>query len=113
VKSNSMFAAPTTGVQRAIRTDPLAEPVRKEIGARKAPQRLPRETAARFEPLQTCPKDQRARWEKRASVAGTQPMRAIELKCLGCVAWDRPEAARCDASGCPLWAFNRRIFGSR
>ena len=91
----------------------MAESVRKEIGARKAPHRAPREVAAGFEPLQTCPKEQRLRWERRAAVAHSQPMRAIELKCMDCVAWYRPEAIRCEIQGCPLWAFNRRIFGSQ
>jgi len=91
----------------------LSEPIRKEIGARKAPQRALRETAVGFEPLKTCPKELRSRWERRAAVADTQPMRAIELKCLDCAAWERPEAVRCEISGCSLWAFNRRIFGSQ
>ena len=91
----------------------MAEPHRKEIGARKATQRIPRGIPAGFEPLLTCPKDKRRRWERRAAVADTQPMRAIELKCLDCCAWSRPEAARCETRGCALWALNRRIFGSR
>ena len=89
----------------------MAEPVREEIEARKAPQRAPREIAAGFEPLQTCPRELRQRWERRAAAARTQPMKAIELKCLDCAAWDRPEAARCGIRGCPLWALSRRIFG--
>ena len=91
----------------------MAEPVCQKIDARKAPQRLPREIPTGFEPLQTCPKELRQRWQRRAASAHTQPMRAIELKCLDCAAWYRPEAARCEIRGCALWAFNRRIFGSR
>lgn len=98
---------------REIRGRPLAEPFREEIPAGKATQRLPRAIPAEFEPLQTCPKELRQRWQRRAAVADTQPMRAIELKCLDCAAWYRPEAARCEIRGCALWAFNRRIFGSR
>ena len=91
----------------------MPESVRKEIEARNAPQRSPREAAAKFEPLQTCPKKERPRWERRAAVADTQPMRAIELKCLDCSSWSRPEAVRCEIRRCALWAFNRRIFGSQ
>ena len=91
----------------------MPEPSRKEIGARKAPQPASQAAEAGFEPLRTCPKEQRGRWERRAAVAHSQPMRAIELKCLDCAAWYRPEAARCDVTSCPLWAFNRRIFGGR
>ncbi len=83
---------------------------RKKI-PRKAPQHAPREAPAGFEPRQTCPEKLRPRWERRAAVAHAQPMKAIELKCLECCCWSRPEAARCRIPGCPLWALNRRIFG--
>ena len=70
-----------------------------------------------FQPLRTMPADvpkaHRRFWEKLAAQAETSYRAAVTLKCLDCVAWDRPEAVRCEISGCPLWAFNRRIFGSR
>ncbi len=83
---------------------------RKEI-PRNDPQHAPREAPAGFEPLRTCPEKLRPRWERRAAVAHAQPMKAVELKCLECCCWSRPEAARCHIRGCPLWALNRRIFG--
>jgi hypothetical protein len=91
--------------------EPAPQVGSREILPRKPTQRAPRQAAAGFEPLQTCPRELRNRWERRASVAQSQPMRAIELKCLECCAWERSEAARCEIPGCPLWALNRRIFG--
>jgi hypothetical protein len=48
-----------------------------------------------------------------AALATEQPLKAIELKCLECCAWSRPEASRCEITGCPLWAMNWRLFGRR
>lgn len=56
------------------------------------------------------PEQKRGRWTRLASLAATQPRAAIELKCLDCAAWYRPEAARCEITGCPLWALSRKIF---
>jgi hypothetical protein len=93
----------------------LSEPIRKEI---EAPGRgKPGDTGSEseFQPLQTMPADvpkaHRRYWEKLAAEATTSYRAAVTLKCLDCCAWYRPEAARCEISGCPLWALNRRIFG--
>jgi hypothetical protein len=69
-----------------------------------------------FEPLSTLPKagmppSKVRRWSRLATVADTQSRAAIELKCLECSAWERPQARDCHIEGCPLWAINRRIFG--
>lgn len=69
--------------------------------------------AMRFDPLQTAPGKRRPRWDTLAVKAPTQYRAAVELKCLECCAWQRPEAARCEIVGCPLWALNRRIFKPR
>ncbi len=67
-----------------------------------------------FQPLAMCPEDARSRFERRARLAGDQSMRAaIELKCIDCCGWSRPEAARCEIRTCPLWATNRRVFKGR
>ena len=67
----------------------------------------------RFRPIATMPKDvpetKRIRWEKLAKIAD-RAFPAIELHCLDCVCWNRPEAADCQISSCSLWLLNRRIF---
>ena len=68
-----------------------------------------------FDPLATMPSDlpesQKRYYAKLAEKAPTQYRSAVKLKCLECCAWDRGEVKRCEVSGCPLWAMNRRIFG--
>jgi hypothetical protein len=91
--------------------DPTSQDLPDEIDARKAPQEPPRPSEPAFDPLQTCPPDERSRYARRAALATEQPLKAIELKCLECCAWSRPEAARCEITGCPLWEMNRRVFG--
>ncbi len=66
---------------------------------------------AGFEPLATCPKSKRTRYGARGARAHVGFRAAVELKCLDCVSWDRPEATRCQIRKCPLWAANRSIFG--
>jgi hypothetical protein len=66
---------------------------------------------ARFEPLATCPKTKRGRYAARAARAHVGFRAAVELKCLDCVSWERPEATRCQIRTCALWAANRSIFG--
>ena len=54
-----------------------------------------------FQPLRTLPADvpkgHRRYWKKLAAQAHTSYMAAIQLKCLDCAAWNRPEAAHCDS----------------
>ena len=65
-----------------------------------------------FQPLAMCPAEERQRYQRRAQLAGEQSMRAaIELKCIDCCGWSRPEAASCEIRTCPLWRMNRRVFG--
>lgn len=104
-------SAPQNAEPGAISGETGSDTSQEEIEAREATHRAPREPPAGFEPLRTCPKDQRGRWERRASRAHDWPMSAITLKCLDCGAWYYAEAKRCEIQGCPLWAFNRRIFG--
>ena len=66
---------------------------------------------AGFDPLKTCPSEKRARYAARAARAHVGYRAAVELMCLSCVAWDRPEATRCQIKGCPLYALNRALFG--
>lgn len=67
-----------------------------------------------YDPLATCPDRLRERWRRKAAAARRGSMRAaVELQCLSCCAWDRPEVKRCAISGCPLYAVNRRIFAPR
>ncbi len=65
---------------------------------------------SRFSPLATCPKESVERFRRRAELAATSQRAAIELKCLECCAWGRPEAKRCRIVACPLWAISGRIF---
>ena len=90
---------------------PYADPGQPEIQPQIALQSLPEEADDGFEPLATCPPEERDRWMRRAEKADRQPLKAIEMKCLECSAWDHPVAKACEIRSCPLWAFNRRIFG--
>ncbi len=63
-----------------------------------------------FSPLATCPKQSVERFRRRAKLAATSQRAAIELKCLECCAWDRPEAKKCRILSCPLWEISGRIF---
>ena len=87
------------------------------IGPQTALQRRSASTEAGFAPLVTMPKDvpeqKRGRWERLAKRAATQPRAAIELKCLECCAWYRPEVLQCQIAGCALFALSVRIFGRR
>ena len=48
-----------------------------------------------FRPLAMCPAEARQRYQRRAWLAGEQSMRAaIELKCIDCCGWSRPEGWR-------------------
>ena len=67
-----------------------------------------------YAPLGLMPKGLGNRWkvmyEKLARKAFKQYRAAVYLKCIECVAWDRPEAFRCQITTCSLWGHNRRIF---
>jgi hypothetical protein len=95
----------------------LSEPVREEIEPSGPDYPGENEHRIEFLPLATLPHDvpkaHRRFWEKLAAQAETSYMAAIQLKCLDCCAWVRMEAVRCQIGGCPLWAFNRRIFRVR
>ena len=99
--------------QDAITLQPDPTPSSGEIESRDALQEAPSAAEAAFEPLATCPPAAQGRYDRRAGLAADQPMRAIEVKCVECCGWSRPEAARCDIRSCPLWAMNRRIFKRR
>ncbi len=90
-----------------------SRPSLNEIESSNAPQETPEAAEAGFEPLATCPPAARTRFNRRGRLAADQPMRAIELKCLDCCGWSRPEATRCEIRGCPLWLMNRRVFKQR
>ncbi len=90
-----------------------SRPSLNEIESSSALQEAPEAAEAEFQPLATCPPVARTRFERRARLAADQPMRAIELKCLECCGWSRPEATRCEIRGCPLWLMNRRVFKQR
>jgi hypothetical protein len=70
-----------------------------------------------FQPLALLPPDVPQRWkahyQKLAARSAGSYRAAVTLKCLECVAWYRPEAARCEIATCPLWALNRRIFAAK
>ena len=93
----------------------MSESVREEIEACGQDKPGGTSTGAEFQPLATMPADvpkaHRRYWEKLATQATTSYRAAVTLRCLDCCAWDRPEAVRCEITGCPLWALNRRIFG--
>ncbi len=62
-----------------------------------------------YDPLGTCPPDQRWKYERTARFAAGGSLAAIcRLKCLECVAWYQPEVRRCEIRGCALWARARK-----
>jgi len=66
-----------------------------------------------FKPLGTRPNDTgyESRHKKLAAAAARGSYKAsVELHCLACVAWNRPEARDCKIKHCPLWQVNRKIF---
>jgi len=66
---------------------------------------------AGFSPAGLIPEGSREHWYRLAARAHQSYRAAVELKCLDCCGWDRPEAKRCAIVTCALWAMNRRIFG--
>ena len=66
-----------------------------------------------FNPLGNFNKDEQKKYAKRARRAHSSPKTAIELKCLECCAGQRAEAKICQITRCPLWAYNRKIFGDK
>ena len=93
---------------------PASDPSPSEIETRDTPEAPSSTNEDDFQPLAMCPEDARSRFERRARLAGEQSMRAaIELKCIDCCGWSRPEAARCEIRTCPLWAMNQRVFKGR
>ena len=67
-----------------------------------------------FNPLGILPADltpsQKAKAKKLGKAAARSYKAAVEMKCMDCVAWYRPEAKNCLITTCPLWAANRKIF---
>ncbi len=96
-----------------ITNTPGTNPSPTEIDAGSATQDTPESTEAGFDPLYMCPPNVRSRFERRAKLAAEQPMRAIELKCIECCGWSRPDAAGCEIRTCPLWAIAQQIFKRR
>jgi hypothetical protein len=88
--------------------DTSDQPIEAQSCLEKAPELAP----SGFDPLGTCPERMRRRYARRSTLAHRHPTKAIELSCTACCGWSRPEAARCEIRSCPLWAINRRIFGS-
>lgn len=101
---------PDTPSPRSRETGALMSSVEQNL-PRSGTQEAPEPPEIEFDPLGTCPTELRERYQRRADLAEKHPMKAIELKCIECCGWDRPEAARCELSDCPLWALNRRLFG--
>ena len=99
---------------KPISMRPDLDPSVPEVEPRDTPEAPSSTNEDEFRPLAMCPEDARSRFERRARLAGDRSMRAaIELKCIDCCGWSRPEAARCEIRTCPLYAMNRRIFGKK
>lgn len=121
VWTNLALVPETPGGQDGSSEPPEAEapatttqdPEPGEFGSRKATGEAPQPSEAGFDPLHTCPEPLRRRFRRRADLADRHPLKAIELACIECCGWQRPEAARCEIRTCPLWSFNWRIFGGR
>jgi hypothetical protein len=81
-----------------------------KIDPRKAQIGPSSDSGGRFLLLATCPEQSADRFRRRAERAATSYQAAVELKCLECCAWERPEVKRCEIVGCPLWSLSRGIF---
>lgn len=57
-----------------------------------------------FDPLQTCPRELRPKFERLAEKAAAGSLAAMaKLKCVECSGWSTREARRCEIRGCALW----------
>ena len=73
----------------------------------------PATSAKPFDPLRFASTTHRKRYSRLAKDAETKYRAAVKLHCIECCGWDYKTAKSCSASHCPLWAMNRRIFGSK
>jgi hypothetical protein len=48
-------------------------------------------------------------WYFKALRGELSVRKAVKIMCYHCCGWDRAEADRCSAGGCPLWAYRPRI----
>jgi hypothetical protein len=66
----------------------------------------------RVQPLQSCPRHLRKRYQKASEDSQKGLYRAsVKLKCLDCCGWTYRDAKSCQMVSCALWGHNRRIFG--
>ncbi len=96
----------------------MSDAITFSIGEIRAPsdgtdnQIRPATRAESFDPLKFASTTHRKRYSRLAKDAETKYRAAVKLHCIECCGWDYQTAKSCSASHCPLWAMNRRIFGS-
>ena len=64
-----------------------------------------------WEPFRDAPARVQSRFRKQLDRAHREPQIAIKLTCIECMGYSESEPRMCEALACPLFAFNRRIFG--
>lgn len=64
-----------------------------------------------WEPYRDAPERVRRRYRKQLERAHREPQVAIRLNCIECMGYSQSAPRDCSARTCPLYAFNRRIFG--
>ncbi len=92
--------------------DPAAE---KQAAARSSDKNRPaRPSKVRpegWEPFSNAPEKVQRRFRGQLDRAHREPSTAIKLNCIECMGYSESEPRRCVTRTCPLFAFNRRIFG--
>ncbi len=65
-----------------------------------------------WEPFVNAPERVRRYYRGLLARAHREPRAAMQLFCIECMGYSARKAANCACLSCPLYAFNRRIFGS-
>lgn len=78
--------------------------------AKRGPRRPPQRPDG-WVPFGNAPKGIQRRYRKLLDDAHRRPMAAMKLFCIECMGYSATEPKLCEALACPLYAYNRRMFG--
>jgi|ETNmetMinimDraft_26_1059896.scaffolds.fasta_scaffold66915_2 hypothetical protein len=94
--------------------DPRAEKrAAARLSDKKNPVRPSKIRPQNWEPYRDAPAKVQRRFRKQLDRAHREPQVAIKLHCIECMGYSESEPSGCTTRSCPLFAFNRRIFGRR
>jgi len=65
-----------------------------------------------WDPYRDAPQQVQQRFRRQLDRAHREPQVAIKLLCIECMGYSESEPKGCSDLTCPLFAFNRRIFGA-